>query len=132
MPQALQRGVPSSASLHRGVLFTLHDAHVFAVAEAGLTTAENNKEIAFTLYITRSQRRGTSCPVFWRQDRLSFFNCHAWHYSFLSLPFFHFSRLDPFPYLLASPFPSCREAPRNKLGSLGELLASQWPVESYS
>jgi len=28
MPQALQSGVPSSASLHSGVLLALHDAHV--------------------------------------------------------------------------------------------------------
>jgi len=34
MPQALQSGVPSSASLHSGVLLTLHDAHVLAAAAA--------------------------------------------------------------------------------------------------
>ena len=37
MPQALQSGVPSSASLHSGVLFTLHDAHVLAAADVGWT-----------------------------------------------------------------------------------------------
>jgi len=34
MPQALHSGVPSSASLHSGVLFTLHDAHVLPAAAA--------------------------------------------------------------------------------------------------
>lgn len=32
IPQALQRGVPSSASLHRGVFLVQHDAHVLDAA----------------------------------------------------------------------------------------------------
>lgn len=30
IPQALQRGVPSSASLHKGVFLVQHDAHIFS------------------------------------------------------------------------------------------------------
>jgi len=42
MPHALQSGVPSSASLHSGVLFTLHDAQVFADNEARFTDTQQS------------------------------------------------------------------------------------------